>query len=325
MSKESLPTIVFMGTPEFATTILKKIVEEGYPVAACVTAPDKPAGRGRKVQESHVKQYAVSQEITVLQPTNLKEESFVNELNQLNADLFIVVAFRMLPEIVWRIPRLGTINLHGSLLPDYRGAAPINWAVMNGDQKTGVTTFFINENIDTGDLLLKREMDIAPNESAGSVHDRMMHLGAETIIETIQGVNKGTLKAIPQSEINDSPKRPAPKIFKNDCRIDFSKDAKALHDFIRGLSPYPGAWLRIKNTQKDQVKTLKIFETNLTEGNIDNVSEEARLIISDNKLYLIWNENQLEICSLQLEGKKRLPSTDFLSGFKADEWEILID
>lgn len=325
MSKESLPTIVFMGTPEFATTILKKIVEEGYPVAACVTAPDKPAGRGRKVQESHVKQYAVSQEITVLQPTNLKEESFVNELNQLNADLFIVVAFRMLPEVVWRIPRLGTINLHGSLLPDYRGAAPINRAVMNGDQKTGVTTFFINENIDTGDLLLKREMDIAPNESAGSVHDRMMHLGAETIIETIQGVNKGTLKAIPQSEINDSPKRPAPKIFKNDCRIDFSKDAKALHDFIRGLSPYPGAWLRIKNTQKDQVKTLKVFETNLTEGNIDNASEEARLIISDNKLYLIWNENQLEICSLQLEGKKRLSSTDFLSGFKADEWEILID
>lgn len=325
MSKKSLPSIVFMGTPEFATTILKKIVEEGYPIAACVTAPDKPAGRGRKVQESHVKQYAVSQEITVLQPTNLKEESFVNELKQLNADLFIVVAFRMLPEVVWRIPRLGTINLHGSLLPDYRGAAPINWAVMNGDQKTGVTTFFINENIDTGDLLLKREMDIAPNESAGSVHDRMMHLGAETIIETIQGVNKGTLKAIPQSVINDTPKRPAPKIFKNDCRIDFSKKAKALHDFIRGLSPYPGAWLRIKNTQKDQVKTLKVFETNLTEGNIHNASEEAGLIISDNKLYLIWNENQLEICSLQLEGKKRLSSTDFLIGFKADEWEILID
>lgn len=325
MSKESLPTIVFMGTPEFATTILKKIVEEGYPVAACVTAPDKPAGRGRKVQESHVKQYAVSQALKVLQPTNLKEESFVNELKQLNADLFIVVAFRMLPEVVWRIPRLGTINLHGSLLPDYRGAAPINWAVMNGDQKTGVTTFFINENIDTGDLLLKREMEIAPNESAGSVHDRMMHLGAETIIETIQGVNKGTLKAIPQSEINDSPKRPAPKIFKNDCKIDFSKDAKALHDFIRGLSPYPGAWLRIKNTQKNQVKTLKVFETNLTEGNIDNASKEAGLIISDNKLYLVWNNNELEVCSLQLEGKKRLHVSDFLSGFKAEEWEISID
>ena len=325
MSKESLPTIVFMGTPEFATTILKKIVEEGYPVAACVTAPDKPAGRGRKVQESHVKQYAVRQEITILQPTNLKEESFVNELKQLNADLFIVVAFRMLPEVVWKIPRLGTINLHGSLLPDYRGAAPINWAVMNGDQKTGVTTFFINENIDTGDLLLKREMEITPNESAGSVHDRMMHLGAETIIETIQGVNKGTLKAIPQSEINDTPKRPAPKIFKNDCKIDFSKDAKAMHDFIRGLSPYPGAWLRIKNTEKDQLKTLKVFETNLTKDNIDNTSKEAGLIISDNKLYLVWNNNQLEVCSLQLEGKKRLPSTDFLSGFKADEWKILID
>lgn len=325
MSKESLPTIVFMGTPEFATTILKKIVEEGYPVAACVTAPDKPAGRGRKVQESHVKQYAVSQALTVLQPTNLKEESFVNELKQLNADLFIVVAFRMLPEVVWRIPRLGTINLHGSLLPDYRGAAPINWAVMNGDQKTGVTTFFINENIDTGDLLLKREMEIAPNESAGSVHDRMMHLGAETIIETIQGVNKGTLKAIPQSEINDSPKRPAPKIFKNDCKIDFSKDAKALHDFIRGLSPYPGAWLRIKNTEKDQVKTLKVFETNLTEGNIDNASKEAGLIISDNKLYLVWNNNELEVCSLQLEGKKRLHISDFLSGFIAEKWEISID
>ena len=325
MSKESLPTIVFMGTPEFATTILKKIVEEGYPVAACVTAPDKPAGRGRKVQESHVKQYAVSQALTVLQPTNLKEESFVNELKHLNADLFIVVAFRMLPEVVWKIPQLGTINLHGSLLPDYRGAAPINWAVMNGDQKTGVTTFFINENIDTGDLLLKREMEITPNESAGSVHDRMMHLGAETIIETIQGVNKGTLKAIPQSEINDSPKRPAPKIFKNDCKIDFSKDAKAMHDFIRGLSPYPGAWLRIKNTEKDQVKTLKVFETNLTKDNIDNTSKEAGLIISDNKLYLVWNENQLEICSLQLEGKKRLHVSDFLSGFKAEEWEISVD
>lgn len=325
MPKDTLPTIVFMGTPEFATTILKRIVEESFPIAACITAPDKPAGRGRKIQESHVKQYAVSQDLNILQPTNLKDANFIDQLTQLNADLFIVVAFRMLPEVVWQIPHLGTINLHGSLLPDYRGAAPINWAVINGDQKTGVTTFYINENIDTGDLLLQREIEIQPNETAGSVHDRMMHIGADVMIDTIHKVSNKSINVKPQAEIQTSKKRIAPKIFKNDCKINFSRDVKALHNFIRGLSPYPSAWLKIKNIEKDQVKTLKIFETIIPDTIIELKTDKPTLFIENSKLYLIWETNLLEILSLQLEGKKRLPTADFLSGFKANDWNILTD
>lgn len=325
MSKDSLPTIVFMGTPEFATTILKKIVENGFPVAACVTAPDKPAGRGRKVQESHVKQYALSQGLNILQPTNLKEETFVEELAKLNADLFIVVAFRMLPEVVWKTPRLGTINLHGSLLPDYRGAAPINWTVINGDQETGVTTFYINENIDTGDILLQRKMEISKNETAGSVHDRMMHLGADAVIDTIKGVFDGTLKAQPQEGVQDAQRRPAPKIFKNDCKIDFYKNEQSLHNFIRGLSPYPGAWLKIKNKEKGHIKTVKLFETRISDKKLTIKSEQPSLIIEDEELYLVWGDHTLKILSLQLEGKKRLATTDFISGFEVNQWTILVD
>lgn len=320
MQKET--RIVFMGTPEFATTILKKVVDEGYQVVGCVTVPDKPAGRGQKISESHVKQYAKSVGLTILQPEKLKSPEFIHELKGLNADLFIVVAFRMLPEVIWSIPPLGTINLHGSLLPQYRGAAPINWAIINGEQKTGVTSFFINEKIDTGDILLQAEMPINKNDTAGDIHDKMMHLGADVVVKTIEGLKSNSLKPTKQSITNESELKSAPKIFKEDCKINLDQGAITVHNFIRGLSPFPGAWTKIKHKEREQVKTLKIYKTIIPEEGLEIIDKTTfpKLLETNKKLFLVLKDGAIEILSLQLEGKKRLDSKVFLSGFNPEEW-----
>lgn len=314
-------SIVFMGTPQFAVTILDKLHAEGYNIKAVVTATDKPAGRGRKIQESDVKKYAVEKKLPLLQPSNLKDDSFQKELNELNADLFIVVAFRMLPKSIWRIPKKGTINLHGSLLPQYRGAAPINWAVINGEKQTGVTTFFINEKIDTGDLLLQEEMEIGENETAGEVHDRMMHLGAETVLETVKMIQSDEIKAIPQ-KTEGVELKPAPKIFKNDCLLNFELPIKELHNFIRGMSPFPTAWFRIKKKDQDQPKIFKVYKAEIQS---EQAHTDVSLVKNDNELHLKTPHGTLNLLIIQLEGKKRMEAKQFLTGFTPDEWVADID
>lgn len=321
MAEQKEFSIVFMGTPEFAVTILDKLHTEGYNIKAVVTATDKPAGRGRKIQESEVKKYAVENNLPLLQPDNLKDETFQNELKQLNADLFVVVAFRMLPKSVWSIPEKGTINLHGSLLPQYRGAAPINWAVINGEEKTGVTTFFINEKIDTGDLLLQKEMEIGENETAGEVHDRMMHLGAETVLETVEMIQSDSIKAIPQ-KTEDVELKPAPKIFKNDCLLTFDVHIKKSHDFIRGMSPFPTAWFRIKKKDQDQPKMFKVYKAEIQN---EKAHTDVSLVKNENKLHLKTPHGTLNLLTIQLEGKKRMEAKQFLTGFTPDEWLVVID
>ncbi|MDX1652519.1 MAG: methionyl-tRNA formyltransferase [Brumimicrobium sp.] len=312
-------SIVFMGTPQFAVTILDKIISEGYNVKAVVTATDKPAGRGRKIQESEVKQYAKSNQLRLMQPENLKDDSFIDELKKLKADLFVVVAFRMLPKVVWEIPEFGTINLHGSLLPQYRGAAPINWAVIHGEKKTGVTTFFINDQIDTGDILLQAELCIEENETAGDIHDKMMHLGAETVVRTIQRIRENKADAIPQP-LTGEDLRPAPKIFREDCRIDLRKDVDSIHNFIRGLSPYPASWIRLRKKDSDKEYIFKVFEARKMNS---EEHTELRLAKIDDKLVLHVFKGTLELQIVQLEGKKRMDSKQFLTGFDPEHWELV--
>ncbi|PKR80352.1 methionyl-tRNA formyltransferase [Brumimicrobium salinarum] len=315
--KEDL-SIVFMGTPEFAVTILERIIKEGYNIKAVVTAPDRPAGRGRKLKESAVKACAVKNKIPVLQPTNLKDESFILRLKELNADLFIVVAFRMLPKVVWELPKMKTFNLHGSLLPQYRGAAPINWAIINGEKETGVTTFFIDEKIDTGNIIKQDKITIGKNESAGSLHDKMMLVGAETVIDTIEEIRQGTVTTYPQS---NHELKEAPKINKKDCLIDFSQSLETIHNFIRGMSPYPTAWLKIKNTKTEDIKTMKVFTSEIE---LSTHYKEIALQKENGELYISHPEGRLIIKTLQLEGKKRLDATAFLLGFKPEEWSLVL-
>lgn len=323
MNKQDL-RIVFMGTPDFAVESFKALVEGGYNVVAAVTMPDKPAGRGHHMITSAVKDYALSVGIPVLQPEKLKAPEFLSQLASSNADLFIVVAFRMLPEVVWAMPPLGTFNLHGSLLPKYRGAAPINWAVINGDNETGVTTFFLKHEIDTGDLILQERMPIGDDENVGSVHDRMMVLGAEVVLRTvdliIDSVNSGT--PVPTTSQNDillsAGKMPAealsaPKIFKETCRIDLTKTAHEVYNFVRGLSPYPAAWTDFRIG--DHVfENTKIFEVRL----INSPSRVGEVAHSNggerNSLLLKASDGDLEILSLQVPGKKRMSAKDFLNG-----------
>lgn len=316
MKKEAL-RIVFMGTPEFAVTILDKIVSDGYQVVGCVTVPDKPAGRGQKIHESAVKQYAVKNNLNVLQPEKLKSEDFIQELVNLHADIFVVVAFRMLPKVVWNMPKMGTFNLHGSLLPDYRGAAPINWAVINGETETGVTTFFLNEEIDTGEIILQDRMTIGPNETAGEVHDRMMHLGANAVVRTLELLSSGSYTTQPQ-ETSESIKS-APKLFRENCRIDFTQEGIAIHNFIRGLSPYPAAWTEIIHNESGNVKTLKIFNTTCEKQDLQFTSHFQR---EGKRLFLSLKGSRLEIHELQVEGKRRMTTQDFLLGFAIEEWKI---
>ena len=311
-----------MGTPEFATTILQALHEKSnHEVVGVVTTTDKPAGRGQKLKESHVKAYAARNMMNILQPERLKDENFIDNLKKLNADLFVVVAFRMLPKVVWEIPPKGTINLHGSLLPKYRGAAPINWAVINGEKTTGVTTFFINEKIDTGDIILQDELVINENDTAGEVHDNMMHLGAKTVLKTVDAIANDDIERLPQKSLKGEPTQ-APKIFKNDCKIDFDKNAQELHNFIRGMSPFPGSWMKIKHNEK--TKIFKIYRS--INPIITNTNFDSPLLYNDGeKLFLRWRNNEVELQEIQLEGKKRMASSQFLQGFKAENAKIIVN
>ena len=314
--------IVFMGTPDFAVESLRALVEGGYNIVGVVTMPDKPMGRhGSIFQPSAVKQYAVSQGLSVLQPEKLKDEAFVGELRALNADLQIVVAFRMLPEIVWDMPRFGTFNLHASLLPQYRGAAPINWAIINGEEETGVTTFFLTHEIDTGRIIRRERLAIAETDDAGTVHDALMTTGARLVTETVDLLisNDGNIETIPQEDFYNSPDNlcPAPKIFKETCRIGWQQTVTDVYNFIRGLSPYPTAWTEL--VSRDGISTpLKIFQS---EKIMETHCLNPGVIRTNGKniLDIAVNDGFIRILSLQPAGKKRMSVKDFLNGTKIDE------
>ena len=313
MKKEDLK-IVFLGTPDFAVESLRRIHEGGYNIVGVITMPDKPAGRGHKLLHSPVKQYAVANNLPLLQPVNLKDPQFVEELRSLGANLFVVIAFRMLPEVVWSMPELGTFNLHASLLPKYRGAAPINWAVINGDIETGVTTFFLKHEIDTGDIIRQEKIDILPTDNVGDVHDKLMMLGAELTIDTIDHIIAGDLKPIPQDEIlQGAEPTPAPKIFKDTCLIDWKKTAINVHNLVRGLSPYPAAWTTMEQDGREPI-TMKVFETAVVEWG--GLLTPGKFTIDAGHLYVDCADTRIEILSLQAAGKKRMPTADFLRGLK---------
>mgnify|MGYP003309015480 FL=1 len=312
--------IVYMGTPDFAVAGLKALVENKYNVVAVITMPDKPAGRGHQIQHSPVKQYALEQGIDVLQPEKLKDPDFVEQLRSYHADLQIVVAFRMLPEVVWTMPRLGTFNLHASLLPQYRGAAPINWAVMNGDKETGVTTFMLKHEIDTGDMILQERIAIGEDENVGSVHDRLMELGTGLILKTVDLIEKsdreGTpIPTTPQPVMEDL--RPAPKIFKETCKIDFTKTANEIHNFVRGLSPYPCAWanLTINGVVYENVKVFRVTPYPTLNSKLSN--QTASLHFKLSTLNFPCADGYISIDELQLPGKKRMDAKALLNGLRA--------
>ncbi len=318
MKKEDLK-IVFLGTPEFAVESLSRLYNEGYNIAGVITMPDKPAGRGHKMLQSPVKQFAVKHGLKLMQPTNLKAPEFIEELRSLNADLFIVIAFRMLPEAVWTMPRLGTFNLHASLLPKYRGAAPLNWAVINGDKETGVTTFFLKHEIDTGDIIDQKRVTINPDDNVGDVHDRLMMLGADLTLETVRHIIDGNLKTIEQDKLTGGVEpTPAPKIFKETCHIDWNNPAEKIHNLVRGLSPYPAAWTTLTTTSSEELQ-LKIFETSVSE---QTLLAPGSIVIDKNRMYIACSDRMLEILSLQLQGKKRLDTADFLRGFNPANFKL---
>ncbi len=316
MDKKEL-RIVYMGTPEFAVESLRALVEGGYNVVGVITMPDKPIGRhGSVLQPSPVKEYALSQNLPVLQPEKLKGEAFIAELRALNADLQIVVAFRMLPEVVWDMPRFGTFNLHASLLPQYRGAAPINWAVINGDTETGVTTFFLTHEIDTGKIIRQKHLPIADTDNVGVVHDVLMTIGAGLVTETVDLLLAGKVDAIPQEEFfkDAAELRPAPKIFKDTCRINWGQPLKKIYDFIRGLSPYPAAWTDLVAPDGSRL-ALKVYET---EKHPASHNHATGTILTDAKSYIDMavKDGYIRLLSLQLAGKKRMGVKDFLNGNK---------
>ncbi|MGE4346276.1 MAG: methionyl-tRNA formyltransferase [Flavobacteriaceae bacterium] len=301
--------IVFMGTPDFATGILEAILQENYEVVAVITAPDKPAGRGQKLSVSSVKQFALEKGLKILQPTNLKDESFLEELKSLNANLQVVVAFRMLPKQVWQMPELGTFNLHASLLPDYRGAAPINWAIINGETKTGVTTFFIDEKIDTGAIILSDIIEISESENAGNLHDRLMNLGKKTVINTLKLIEQNAVKTTIQPNPKDL--KTAYKLNKENTKIDWTKPLDQIYNLIRGLSPYPCAWTVVEDNQEQW--TVKIYEV---EKEKDTHNHKIGKIISNKKeIKIAVSGGYISIKSLQFPGKKRMRTTEFLNGF----------
>lgn len=311
MTKEDL-RIVFLGTPDFAVESLRRIVDGGYNVVGVVTMPDKPAGRGHKMYHSPVKEFAEARGLHLMQPVKLKDPEFVDELRSLNADLFIVIAFRMLPEVVWTMPRLGTFNLHASLLPRYRGAAPINWAVINGDTETGVTTFFLKHEIDTGDIIAQERVEILPTDNVGDVHDRLMMLGADLTIKTIDDIIAGTLTTIPQDRLlGETEATPAPKIFKETCKIDWTAPAETIHNLVRGLSPYPAAWATLVDGDTE-LGAVKIFETRVTDT--PSATPGEIIIEGDSLTAGCGDGRRIEILSLQAPGKRRMPVADFLRG-----------
>lgn len=309
--------IVFMGTPHFSVGILEAIQDAGLNLAGIVTVADKPAGRGQIMHESPVKQFALEHKIPVLQPLKLKDPEFLDQLAALNADVFVVVAFRMLPAEVWKMPKYGTFNLHASLLPDYRGAAPINWAIINGDTKTGVSTFFIDEAIDTGNVIGQIEMTITEDESAGELHDRMILVGGALVVDTLNRIANNEVNPIPQSELGTS-MRPAPKLFKENTQINWSSNPETIHNLVRGLNPYPAAWTTWKNS-KGELKNVKVFKTRITEqkgnGSIGLSSTKTQLFVDT-------SQKQLEILEFQVEGKKKMTSKEWLVGNNSSDWTI---
>jgi len=305
--------IVFMGTPEFAVGILDTIIKNNYEVVGVITAADKPAGRGQMLKYSAVKEYALEHNLKLLQPTNLKDETFLSELQSLNANLQVVVAFRMLPEAVWRMPKLGTFNLHASLLPNYRGAAPINWAIINGETKTGVTTFFIDDKIDTGAMILSKEIEITPDENAGALHDKLMELGCKTVIETLALLEKGDIKTIIQKD--NSEIRTAYKLNRENCKVDWKKSATEIHNLIRGLSPYPTAWCFFKD--KDDELSVKIYEAKIIFEN--HSFKIGQIITSKKEIKVAVKDAFIQILSLQLPGKKKMLARELLNGVTFSE------
>lgn len=304
--------ILFMGTPDFAVGILDTILKNNFEVVGVITAPDKPAGRGQKLSQSAVKTYALEHHLPILQPTNLKAPEFLEELRALNANLQIVVAFRMLPEVVWKMPELGTFNLHASLLPDYRGAAPINWAIMNGETKTGVSTFFIDEKIDTGAVILRKETAIAPEDTAGTLHDKLMHLGSEAVLETLHLIenNKVTTEIQPEQET-----KTAYKLNKDNCKINWELDGKAIYNHIRGLHPYPAAWTFFNDgTHQWNVKIYDVIYTKEVHS-----YPQGSIITEKKKLKIATKDGFIEILSLQFPGKKRMATADLLNGISLSD------
>ena len=300
--------IVFMGTPEFAVGILDTILKNNYKVVGVITAADKPAGRGQKLKYSAVKEYALANNLTLLQPVNLKDETFLSELKSLNANLQIVVAFRMLPKVVWEMPSLGTFNLHASLLPDYRGAAPINWAIINGETKTGVTTFFIDDKIDTGAMILSAETPIDETENAGQLHDRLMDLGSKTVVDTLQMIEKGNLSTIIQRDTADI--KTAYKLNKENCKIDWTKSALEINNLIRGLSPYPAAWCFIQD--KNEEWNVKIYEAKIVLE--DHDYSIGSLICTKKEMKIAVENGFIQVLSLQFPGKKKMNTAELLNG-----------
>ncbi|NLN25039.1 MAG: methionyl-tRNA formyltransferase [Bacteroidetes bacterium] len=310
--KKSL-NIVFMGTPEFAATILEKIVNSSHNVISVVTVPDKPAGRGRKPTPSAVKKTAEKHNLPLLQPSNLKDSVFVNQLKALHADVFVVVAFRMLPKVVWEIPPRGTFNLHASLLPQYRGAAPINWALIHGETKTGVTTFFIDEQIDTGAIIAKKEIDIEPTDDVKTLHDKLMHLGSALVIETLDAIAEGVVQPIPQK--SNLQLKEAPKLTPENTRIDWNLPGKNIVDKIRGLSPFPVAWTLLNNHGESQrIKLYKaVFEKK------EHQEKIGKLIISKKEIAVAVTDGYVKLNEIQLPGKRRMSAIDLLNGFSFGE------
>lgn len=312
--KEDL-RIVYMGTPEFAVAPLAALVEGGYSVVAVVTMPDKPAGRGQKIQYSAVKEYALEKEIPLMQPEKLKEDTFLEELRRFQADLQIVVAFRMLPEVVWNMPPMGTFNLHASLLPHYRGAAPINWAIINGEIETGVTTFFLQHEIDTGNIILQEKTAIGPNENVGSLYERLMNIGAEVVTRTVDLILEDAVITTPQTALECGEERLAPKIFKDTCQLHFNQTATRVHNFVRGLSPYPAAWCELQLQADAPPQVVKLFAV---EPIPKPHTLTAGTIVCDKKTYLhiATTDGFVSVKELQLPGKKRMSIGDMLRGWR---------
>lgn len=320
MDKKDLK-IVFMGTPDFAVESLRALVENKYNVVGVITMPDKPSGRGHKIQYSAVKEYALEKSLPLLQPEKLKDETFLQELKAWDADLQIVVAFRMLPEVVWDMPRFGTFNLHASLLPQYRGAAPINWAIINGEKETGVTTFFLTHEIDTGKIIRQKKVEIKDSDNVGIVHDKLMMIGAQLVVETVDLLLANQIKAIPQEQLfkNKEELKSAPKIFKETCKINWNSGSTHIYNFIRGLSPYPVAWTELHRKDSDNI-AVKIYKGTIT-NQTDTCANKIGSIVTDNKSYLgiICKDGILNIEEIQLPGKKRMSIQELLRGYKFEE------
>ena len=308
-----------MGTPDFAVESLKILVENNYNIVGVITAPDKPAGRGLQLMESAVKKYAIEKNLKVLQPTNLKAEEFITELQTLNANLQIVVAFRMLPEVVWNMPKLGTFNLHASLLPQYRGAAPINWAIINGEKETGVTTFFLQHQIDTGDVIAQEKVTIGENETAGELHDKLMEIGSKLVLKTVRDIENDTISTHPQNE--HQVLKEACKIFKPFCKVDWTKPIDVIHNHIKGLSPYPTAWTAFKNTTTGEIISCKIFKT-IKENGIHQL-KIGTINTTKTALKIAVTGGFIQILELQLAGKKRMTSNELLKGFNFDNYTLI--